>query len=182
MTLNSFFLYNRKKTVISSGDVSSLTNTTFSPFPPIPWIAASSAVNTTLPQAAPGDAPKPFPAGVAFFNASTSNCGCNNVSKFLGSIINTASSSVRIPSSNDQIANPMVDYLLSHKVNIPQQMAVVSFDNSFYSNLSTCRITSLSHGSLNVGRSAAEALIRLFEGKPVHSQTVPWILVEKESS
>lgn len=83
---------------------------------------------------------------------------------------------------NDQIANPMVDYLLSHKVNIPQQMAVVSFDNSFYSNLSTCRITSLSHGSLNVGRSAAEALIRLFEGKPVHSQTVPWILVEKESS
>ena len=59
--------------MISSGDVSSLTKTTFSPLPPIPCTAASSAVNTTLPQAAPGDAPKPFPAGVAAFNALASN-------------------------------------------------------------------------------------------------------------
>jgi len=83
---------------------------------------------------------------------------------------------------NDQIANPLVDYLLSRNISIPKQMAVVSFDNSYYSNLATCRITSLSHGSYNVGRIAAETLIRLFEGKEVHSQTVPWVLMEKESS
>ncbi len=83
---------------------------------------------------------------------------------------------------NDQVANPMVDYLQSQNIAIPKQMAVVSFDNSFYSNLSTCRITSLSHGNHNVGRQAAEALIRLFEGKTVTSQVVPWVLYEKESS
>ncbi len=83
---------------------------------------------------------------------------------------------------NDQVANPMVDYLLSQNIAIPRQMAVVSFDNSFYSNLSTCRITSLSHGTHNVGRQAAESLIRLFEGKAVPSQVVPWVLNEKESS
>lgn len=83
---------------------------------------------------------------------------------------------------NDQIANPLVDYLLSRNISIPKQMAVVSFDNSYYSNLASCRITSLSHGSYNVGRIAAETLIRLFEGKTVHSQTVPWVLMEKESS
>ena len=83
---------------------------------------------------------------------------------------------------NDQVANPMVDYLLNQKINIPRQMAVVSFDNSFYSNLSTCRITSLSHGNYNVGRIAAEALMQLLEGKPARSQTVPWVLMEKESS
>ena len=76
----------------------------------------------------------------------------------------------------------MVDYLLNQKVNIPKQMAVVSFDNSFYSNLSTCRITSLSHGNYNVGRIAAEALMELLEGRQAHSQTVPWVLMEKESS
>ncbi len=83
---------------------------------------------------------------------------------------------------NDQVANPMVDYLLSQSIQIPRQMAVVSFDNSYYSSLSTCQITSLSHGSHNVGRQAAEALIRLFDGKPVTSQVVPWVLNEKESS
>lgn len=83
---------------------------------------------------------------------------------------------------NDQIANPLVEYLTSHNIDIPKQMAVVSFDNSFYSSLSSCRITSLSHGERNVGRIAAETLMRLFEGVPVQSQTVPWILMEKESS
>jgi len=83
---------------------------------------------------------------------------------------------------NDQIANPLVEYLTARNISIPKQMAVVSFDNSFYSSLSSCRITSLSHGQQNVGRIAAEALMQLFEGKPVQSQTVPWVLMEKESS
>lgn len=83
---------------------------------------------------------------------------------------------------NDQLANPLVEYLTSRNVAIPKQMAVVSFDNSFYSSLSSCRITSLSHDQHNVGRIAAEALMQLFEGKTVQSQTVPWVLMEKESS
>lgn len=83
---------------------------------------------------------------------------------------------------NDQVANSLVEFLASRNVSIPQQMAVVSFDNSFYSSLSSCRITSLSHGQHNVGRIAAEALMQLFDGKTVHSQSVPWVLVEKESS
>ena len=83
---------------------------------------------------------------------------------------------------NDLIANPLVEYLTSRNISIPKQMAVVSFDNSFYSSLSSCRITSLSHGEHNVGRIAAETLMQLFEGKTVHSQTVPWVLMEKESS
>lgn len=83
---------------------------------------------------------------------------------------------------NDQVANPLVEYLTSRNISIPRHMAVVSFDNSFYSSLSSCRITSLSHGDHNVGRIAAETLIQLLNGNAVHSQTVPWILMEKESS
>lgn len=83
---------------------------------------------------------------------------------------------------NDQVANTLVEFLVSRNVSIPRQMAVVSFDNSFYSSLSSCRITSLSHGQYNVGRIAAEALMELLEGRTAVSQTVPWVLVEKESS
>ena len=70
---------------MSSGEVSSLTKTTF--LPALFQASASSAVNTTCPQAAPGDAPRPRPNGLAALIALTSNCGCKRVSRFLGSII-----------------------------------------------------------------------------------------------
>lgn len=83
---------------------------------------------------------------------------------------------------NDQVAYPLMELLLSKRISVPEQMAVVSFDNSYFSNFSSRRITSLSHGENNVGRSAAETLMAILEGKPAHSQQVPWELVEKESS
>ena len=83
---------------------------------------------------------------------------------------------------NDQVANALSEYLTSRNIHIPKQIAVVSFDNSFYSSLSSCRITSLSHGDYNVGQIAAETLIQLLDGQTVQSQTVPWVLMEKESS
>ena len=83
---------------------------------------------------------------------------------------------------NDQVAYPLMDLLLTKHIAVPEQMAVVSFDNSYFSYFSSRRITSLSHGEHNVGRIAAETLMRIFEGKEVQSQQVPWDLVEKESS
>ncbi len=83
---------------------------------------------------------------------------------------------------NDQVAKATVEYLMAHHISIPQQMAVVSFDNSVFSELSHCRITSLSHDPYNVGEIAAEKLIDLMNGNFAISQNVPWVLVEKESS
>ena len=60
---------------ISSGDVSSLTRITLSPLPPLPSSLASSAVNTILPAAAPGDAGSASPTTSPSFNASESNIG-----------------------------------------------------------------------------------------------------------
>ncbi len=82
---------------MSSGLVSRRTRTTFSPraFHAL----ASSAQNTMRPQAAPGDAARPLPITFAFLSATASNCGWRRVSRLRGSIMSTASSSVRMPSS-----------------------------------------------------------------------------------
>ena len=58
---------------ISSGEVSSLTRTTFSPLAAQAF--ASSAVNTILPQAAPGAAASAFATGAVAASASASNWG-----------------------------------------------------------------------------------------------------------
>ena len=80
------------------------------------------------------------------------------------------------------IASRLVGHLMKHGVSIPADLAVVSFDNSQYSELSPMRITSLSHGKYNVGRMAAQLLFRLMNGEDCQSEVAPRVLVEKESS
>ena len=59
---------------------------------------------------------------------------------------------------------------------------MVSFDNSAYSQLAPVPITSLSHGTYNVGQMAAQLLVDLFHGKKGESMVAPWELVERQSS
>ena len=82
---------------------------------------------------------------------------------------------------NDEIASRLVAYLIKKGIRVPQDLAVVSFDNSQYSELAHPQITSLSHGTENVGSTAAQLLIRLLQGESAQSQLVPWVLMEKES-
>ena len=82
---------------------------------------------------------------------------------------------------NDEIASRLVGLLLKQGVRIPDEVAVVSFDNSPYSELSVLPITSLSHGEYNVGRMAAELLIRLLHGETCSSSLAPWTLVSRKS-
>ena len=83
---------------------------------------------------------------------------------------------------NDEIAARVVYYITRKGLSVPGDIAVVSFDDSPYSEMSTPRITSLSHGQYNVGRLAAEMLFRHLRGEPCESALAPWVLVEKESS
>ena len=93
---------------------------------------------------------------------------------------NTLDNCTAVVCYNDEIASILVQKLRREGVKIPQDLAVVSFDNSHYSELAA--VTSLSHGSQNVGRLAAETLLRLLNGEACQSQIAPWQLIEKETS
>ena len=83
---------------------------------------------------------------------------------------------------NDEIASRLVNHLIKKGVKIPQDISIVSFDNSHYSELSIPRITSLSHGIQNIGRISAKLMIKLLNGEKPTSELVSWTLIEKESS
>lgn len=83
---------------------------------------------------------------------------------------------------NDEIASHVISVMTQSGVSIPGELAVVSFDNSQYSEMAVPRITSLSHGDNNVGKIAAQLLFCLMRGESCESRQAPWILVEKESS
>lgn len=83
---------------------------------------------------------------------------------------------------NDEIAHPLIQLLQSNGIRVPEDIAVVSFDNSYYSDMGSVHITSYAHNPGHLGRLAAQSLVNLIHNRPAQSQTVPWHLIEKQSS
>lgn len=83
---------------------------------------------------------------------------------------------------NDEIAFLLIKELLAMGISVPEQVAVVSFDNSYYSQIGPIHITSLWHKSSKIGRVAAEQLIQILRGSPGTSLTLDWNLIERSSS
>lgn len=96
-------------------------------------------------------------------------------------ILSRLGDSTAVVCYNDEAAFRLVQFLLDCGRRIPEDVAVVSFDNSSLSEVSPVKITSLSYEDRNIGRISAAKLIKLINGQPVTSEAVPWTLVEKES-
>ena len=76
----------------------------------------------------------------------------------------------------------LIKFLTAHGKRVPEDIAVVSFDNSNLSEMSAIKITSLSYGDMNIGTIAAKKLVDILKGQKVSSERIPWTLEEKESS
>lgn len=81
---------------------------------------------------------------------------------------------------NDEIAFHLVRLLLSSGYQVPEEVAVVSFDNSYLSQIGPVPLTSLNHRS-RMGRTAAEQLLLMMEGKSAPSRTLDWELILRAS-
>ncbi len=81
---------------------------------------------------------------------------------------------------NDEIAYHLIQVLLETGRRVPEEVAVVSFDNSYLSQLGPVPITSLSHRS-RMGRVAAEQMIGLLRREAVRSKSLEWELVTRNS-
>lgn len=82
---------------------------------------------------------------------------------------------------NDEIAARLIAMFLKRGVRVPEDMAVVSFDDSPFCEISPVPVTSLSHGHQNAGRVAADLLMRMMQGEPCESQVIPWQLMTRQS-
>ena len=82
---------------------------------------------------------------------------------------------------NDEVAVQLMNQLKQDGVRVPEDISIMSFDNSTYSELSTPRISSCSQHKWQVGFQSAEKMISLINGKPQESSVLPWRVIEKES-
>lgn len=82
---------------------------------------------------------------------------------------------------NDEVAYWLIKELSYADIRVPHDLSVVCFDNSYLSDLSKIRITTLTHRPHEMGRSVADCIIQKLQGISVVSQEIPWEIVHKES-
>lgn len=82
---------------------------------------------------------------------------------------------------NDEIAHFLIKRLLEAGKRVPQDVAVVSFDNSFYCQIGPVSITSLGHRNQRTGKTAAALLLDMLSGKPAQSLSLDWELTCRSS-
>ena len=82
---------------------------------------------------------------------------------------------------NDEIAYAAIQLLQKSGRKVPDDIAVVSFDNSFYSQIGSVPITSLGHKAPRSGAAAAELLIRMLRGEEAEPIRLSWELISRQS-
>ncbi len=116
---------------------------------------------------------------IYWYNTETKNAILSGA--FLDAVLEGFAGCSAVVCYNDEVAIRVISHLRKRGARIPEDMAVVSFDNSQYSDLAPVRITSLSHGGQNLGELSAQLMLSLLRGEDSRSQVVPWQLIRKES-
>ncbi len=83
---------------------------------------------------------------------------------------------------NDVIAYYLIEELLLAGYRLPGDMAVAAFDNTYLSNSNILTVTTLSHKPHEMGRKAAQAILKKLNGLPVSPEEARWELNLKAST
>ena len=83
---------------------------------------------------------------------------------------------------NDEIAYSLIHCLRAEGLRVPEDVAVVGFDNSHYCTIGPITITSLAHERHQMANAAAKAMLDLIRGRKVQSVSLPWSIRERAST
>lgn len=82
---------------------------------------------------------------------------------------------------SDEVAFYLIRQLQRMGKQVPQEVAVVSFDNSYYCRIGPVYLTSMDCGLEQLGEKAAEALLERMHGKKRRPRALEWHLMVRNS-
>ena len=82
---------------------------------------------------------------------------------------------------NDEIAYHLIRRLLETGRSVPDDVTIVSFDNSFYCQIGPVPITSMGHRTNQTGKTAARLLLDMMDGGKPQSLSLKWELFCRKS-
>lgn len=85
---------------------------------------------------------------------------------------------------NELMAFGVLRYAYEHRIQVPQDLSVIGFDDMMLASYSTPSLTTIRQAKYEVGQKAAEILLRRVQGddSPVEVLTLPTELIVREST
>jgi GntR family transcriptional regulator of arabinose operon len=80
---------------------------------------------------------------------------------------------------NDELAVRMLEIVRQAELNVPEDLSIVGYDDSFLATATEVKLTSLAHPKIEMGRQAAEVLVQIIEGR-VSSESVGTVMIKPE--
>jgi LacI family transcriptional regulator len=88
-----------------------------------------------------------------------------------------------VVAANDQMAVGAYTAIREYGLSIPDDIAVVGFDDNYFGLTSTPPLTTVHQPSVELGSAMAEVLVKLISGEPVDQVTIlPTSLVVRQST
>ncbi len=83
---------------------------------------------------------------------------------------------------NDEIAYWLIKELLNKGMKVPEDISIAGFDNSYLGELSTVRITSLSHKNRELAGLLSENIVKQIKGSLASAPKLSWHLTTRQST
>jgi LacI family transcriptional regulator len=88
-----------------------------------------------------------------------------------------------IVAANDQMAVGAYTAIREHGLTVPDDIAVVGFDDNYFGLTATPPLTTVHQPSVELGATMAEVLVKLIQREPVQQVTIlPTSLIVRQSS
>jgi GntR family transcriptional regulator, arabinose operon transcriptional repressor len=78
---------------------------------------------------------------------------------------NTSNKLTGIVCYNDELAMSLLEVLRQKKINVPDDLSIIGFDNSFFADISEVKLTTIEHPKSKLGRKAARLVLDIISNK-----------------
>lgn len=82
---------------------------------------------------------------------------------------------------NDEIAFYLIKQAKELGINVPEDISVISFDNSYLSVIDDMNITTVAHNAHEPAKSAAAGLVKILNGQLFSSVKLSWHLISRDT-
>ncbi len=97
-------------------------------------------------------------------------------------LLKQATTPTAIFACSDIVAIGAIQALRRKNLRVPEDIAVIGFDDLFFASFSEIPLTSVSQPKYEIGVRAARKILKLIEGKPVKNETLKPTIVERQST
>ncbi|USK44046.1 GntR family transcriptional regulator [Cytobacillus oceanisediminis] len=109
--------------------------------------------------------------------------------EYLKSMLDSSEKPTGIVSYNDELAMNLLEVFRQNNVNVPEDISIVGFDNSFFAEVSEVKLTSIDHPKSELGKMAAQMVLKMIskgrgskQGTPVRSYVFESKLIVRSST